>query len=75
VNQELEELIRLYEAMHACIAGEQERTSATKALEAAVLKSAITHGIPFNTVMGHVKEKYHARARAEDRRKSSTQRN
>ena len=69
MNPELTELIRLYEAMHTCMGDEPARTNATKALEAAVLQSAVSHRLSFSEVMRFVKEHYHERARAEERRK------
>ena len=69
MNPELAELIKLYEAMHACIGSELDRTEATRALENAVQRAAAAKNINFKLLMRHVKELYHERARAEERRK------
>lgn len=69
MNADLAELVGLYEAMHACIGSEQDRTDATRALEAAVQQCAAAKKLSFEVVMRYVKERYHERARAEEKRK------
>lgn len=69
MNAELLELIRLFEAMHACFGNETERTTATNTYAQAVSASASKNQLTFSDVNRYVKEKYHERARADERRK------
>ena len=68
MNQQLQELVDLYEAMHTCWGSEKDRTEATQRLEAAISRVANSKNLESDLLMRHVKTLYFQRARSEDRR-------
>ena len=69
MNDELQKLLDLYEAMVANAVDEGERTQVTKEFDEATRQSALKHGLDVRQLRSYVKTLYFERVRAEERRR------
>lgn len=69
MNDELQKLISLYEAVISCSGSEGERTTAANAFDEAIRQSAAKNPVDIRLLRNHVKGLYFEKARAEERRR------